>query len=250
MDFRRRSVIVLATLTIPTATALRAQTACDGLLVPLKPPAMFSCPTATTVCVSNQGVPRGHWVWMCPAGATPGNASGLDPSIIQRGTQAPSATPLSNPIDTAIEIERLRSLRIQNQRAEEERLNSGTLPTQLPTPVPPPSVSPTTFGVLNGQAWRILKPFEKTLYLSGAQNALLKETQRPTWIKYVPQGDAERLPGDLDRFYSEPLNINISIVDALHIVVMKANGDPAPDIEDEIKYQREMAMRDPAIKKP
>jgi hypothetical protein len=211
---------------------------------------MFSCPTATKVCVTTSGVPRGRWEWMCPAGATPGNTPlGLDPSIILRGTPAPPPTPLNNPMDTAIEIERLRALRLQNQQLEQQVNDAGQPVVRAPYVRPSPSsIAPTTFGNLNGQGWRALEPMEKTMFIIGMQNALLKEAPRPIVMKYTPQGK-EDLPEALNKFYSDTLNLAIPVVDALHIVIMKFNKGAQTDIDTEIRNQRELSSRDPDLGK-
>jgi hypothetical protein len=269
MSTHRHSVIVLVMLTLSTCAALRAQTTpCESLLVPLKPPSMFSCPSATTVCVSNQGVPRGHWVWMCPAGATPGNASGLDPSVILRGTPPPPSTPLANPIDTVIEIERLRALRLQNQRIEQQG-NEATQPTIQPPPVRAAPVSPPDLrdsnGNISGRFWRSIPDVNKSdkivfllAYSEGLKFgvALVDRIDESVGMARDPDHKRYRVamlagwPGNmiiedlissLDHFYETPENRPIPISGGLSILAMRAAGESESNIQKEIGRYRAMS---------
>jgi hypothetical protein len=104
---------VLGSLTLPT---LRAQTpvACAGQFVPLKPIAMLSCPSAAAICVTDASGIRGHWIWGCPSASAP--VVQVDPSIPLSVNQPHFTTP----IETLTEIEKVRSIRLQNQQAERQ----------------------------------------------------------------------------------------------------------------------------------
>jgi hypothetical protein len=249
-----RSLQMLIATASMTARLLVGQTVCDAQLIPLKPTALLSCQTAKAICVTDPNGFRGRWVWMCVTGS--GNNGGIDPSIPLRGTPAPPATAPADPLNTVLELERLRQLRLQNQQIEQQ-LNEVAHPTADPPPVRPvpsllprPTMRTTTFGSVNGIAWIILDENGKKLYLAGVQNALTHETKRQTWIKYVPNGDSDQVLSALDMFYTNLLNLAIPIVDALRITIMMLNSEAIQDIEDEITLQRDISNRDPELKKP
>jgi len=61
---------------------------------------------------------------MCPAGTTPGNGNGLDPTIPLR-VRPPS---IDNPLDIAIQAEQLRQLRLQNQQMTQQQVPAPNIP--------------------------------------------------------------------------------------------------------------------------
>jgi hypothetical protein len=118
--------LILAAFSVAAFHPLVAQTpiACAGQLVPLKPPAMMSCQTATPVCLTDANGFNGHWVWGCPSAATNGGGF-LDPSIISNGIQPPQ---INSPLTTMQQAERVRQLRLQN---EQIRLQNQQMEQQL-----------------------------------------------------------------------------------------------------------------------
>jgi hypothetical protein len=187
--------IVVGLLGTLAASSLVAQdvTACGGQLVPLKPPALYSCSTATPVCATDASGTRGHWVWGCPASQQP--TAQTDPTIPLRGIQPHFMTPA----EAAMEVERLRALRLQNEqmRQQIDLLRQQQLSSETPSPnaEPNPPTPPP-----DGTNWKVMKDFEKSMEL---------------WHTIKPKGkfqkESERA---LDRFYSDPANISVPISDA------------------------------------
>jgi len=113
------------------------------------------------------------------------------------------------------------------------------IPSATPTVKTPPS---TTFGFQNGRMWKALAPFEKFVYVLAIRDALARETEQAQWSKYAPRDEMD-IPAAIDRVYSDPQNLAIPIVDALHLAVMTANGESPEVIADEFEYQRELSRR-------
>jgi hypothetical protein len=193
LSMNRQIVMGLLGSVAASSLAAQAVTACGGQLVPLKPPALYSCSTATPVCATDANGVSGHWVWGCPAAQQP--TAQTDSSIPLRGIQPHIMTPA----EAAMEIEKLRALRLQNQQMQQQidLLQRQQLSTETPVStdatsveVPPP----------DGTNWRVMKDFEKSMEL---------------WHTIKPKGkfqkESERA---LDRFYSNPANLSVSISDA------------------------------------
>jgi hypothetical protein len=101
--------------------AAQTPIACAGQLIPLKPPAVFSCSTAAPVCIANQNGRGGHWVWGCPAESTPESTSAANQPDWQKLLQGPPPpVRLNDPMDTAIKVQQLRLLQLQNQQAQRD----------------------------------------------------------------------------------------------------------------------------------
>lgn len=114
----RVTLAVFGALALPLVA--QVPVACVGQLVPLKPVSLF-CQGAAPLCVSEANGVRGHWVWGCPAAssAVPGSGTGVDPGVLD-SIAHPSSPHIMTPIEAAMEVERLRQLRLQNQQTEQQ----------------------------------------------------------------------------------------------------------------------------------
>jgi hypothetical protein len=242
------------------SVALSAQTPCNTQVLPIKPPAMFSCRTATPVCVSDGS--RAHWEWMCPAGRTPGNGSDLDPSI-PLSVKPPQ---IDNSIDIAIQAEKLRQLRLQNQITQEQldatqKQDEPAVPTIPPPPFvrpAPPTVDSTleswkTKGDWNGRFWRSFDEEGKGAFLFGytqAANHVLEmsagsfEKYQDSLPLFLPPGlTVQEILTSLDTFYETPENRQIAIIGAISVVSQRARGLSEETVQKYINKLRAAASR-------
>jgi hypothetical protein len=113
------AVIICASV-IPLAAQNPA--ACTGKTVPLKPPVMISCVNATPSCLTDQYGNNGRWIWSCPdatsSPTTPAPTLSLPPFNVGDIPNAMRPAPINNPLDTAIELQRLRQLQLENQQLQ------------------------------------------------------------------------------------------------------------------------------------
>jgi hypothetical protein len=226
-------------IALSTSAAFAQSSRCLGP-VPIRPAAVY-CSGAAPICLTDLNGNNGRWAWSCPSQS---NSTTLDPSIISNGVRPPQ---IDDPIDLAIRAEQLRQLRLQNQQMQQQRTNATPAPSVAPAPTPSQAtarIKPTTFGKLNGQPWKALTTSEKTLFVAGMENALLTETEQPTWDKYMARHDVDytaSLISRLDKFYNDPLNLRIPIIDAARIVTMLPNGATIEAFEDELYVMRQVA---------
>jgi len=125
---------------------------------------------------------------------------------------------------------------------------------------PDPNKPFRTFGEMNGRAWRGFSLDIKTAYLEGVNAALGEAVVRTLETPCEAQGkgvfDAHRAIGftrgetieGIDRFYDQPENLLITIIDALEIVSAKARGVPHDVIEAKISARRRAANEAPERK--
>jgi hypothetical protein len=104
-----------------------------------------------------------------------------------------------------------------------------------------------TFGVLNGHFWNLFPSREaREAYVAGATDALIREAPDAFKKNYMAGplsiSDAAVLVGN---FYGDRQNLDIPIIDAIHIVSMKVNGASAVAINEEISTQRDVAALAP-----
>jgi hypothetical protein len=122
MSYRVAFVTVFGGLMLPLAAQI--PTACIGQLVPLKPVSVL-CQEAAPVCIVDATGTRGHWVWGCPTGPTgitPTPSAGVDPGLLN-SIAHPSAPQIMSPLEIAIQAERLRQLRLQNEQLAQQATN-------------------------------------------------------------------------------------------------------------------------------
>jgi hypothetical protein len=104
-----------------------------------------------------------------------------------------------------------------------------------------------TSGLANGRLWKGLNPAAKVSYVLGYREGILR------LVIEIPDdalahATGERLHGfninngeimgALDRFYDDPLNARIAIIDAIVIVLNRARGVSSTDIEHQIEQLR------------
>ena len=160
--------------------------ACASRLIPLKPTSLL-CSNAAPVCVADQTGMNGRWVWGCPT-QPPVQAN---PSIPLSVTQPH----IMMTIDIAIEAEKLRQLRLQNQQLEQQL-------REAQTETPPPALAESSSDVPSpdGTNWRIMAPFEKSMVL---------------WNSMKPHDKNDKsIIKALDKFYADPANLKVPIIDA------------------------------------
>lgn len=166
--------------------SLSAQIGCSTQLKPLRPISAGS--NATLLCLCLQNATGCHWEWA--SSTEQPRYGGVDPSIPLR-VQTPQTIDI---IDSAIKAQQLRNLRLQNQRMEQQLRNTPQ-PQELPdvsSAVIEPYIPPP-----NGHNWLAMKDFEKSMYL---------------WYTINPKGKVQKQTEQaLDRFYSDPANLSISI---------------------------------------
>lgn len=169
---------------------------------------------------------------------------------------------IADPIDTALKIQQIRNLKLENDRLQREieaaaakTAGRGSHPAQespnLPSPGAPPSKaapppSPLlTWGFLNGRGWQAIAPGAKFIYVFGVSEGLLAEA-RSSRANYLPDNLVlAEIQQGVDRFYIEPENILIPIIQALKIVTMKAAGASQSDIDAMLSLQRKYANNAP-----
>jgi len=126
-----RSIIFIAANLAIRPLVAQLPVACAGQLVPLKPVSIF-CPGAAAVCVTDASGTRGHWVWGCPAGNGAAPHPNVDPGLLD-SIAHPLSPQTPNPLDVAIQAERLRELRLQNQQLEQQLRAESAASTPVPT---------------------------------------------------------------------------------------------------------------------
>ena len=103
------------------------------------------------------------------------------------------------PVEAAMEMERLRTLRLENQQlqqlinAQQQLSSEASVPSaELPAAeLPPPP---------DGHNWKAMKDFEKSMIL---------------WHSIKPSGKFQKqIEKALDRFYSDPDNLSVPISEA------------------------------------
>jgi hypothetical protein len=114
-----------------------------------------------------------------------------------------------------------------------------------------------TYGQLNGRAWNTFSEEAKLAFLEGMESAFGTAYGRSLNTPCEQQNalllDAYRAPGftqgeqmiALNRFYAEPENLLIGIVDGKEIVAAKTRGVPQQVIDDRISEHRRVANTAP-----
>jgi hypothetical protein len=67
---------------------------------------------------------------------------------------------------------------------------------------------------------------------------------------FAPAMTFAEVPDAVDRFYGEPENLPIPILAALKIVAMTAKGIPQPQIDEELRLNRQLANSPATPPKP
>jgi hypothetical protein len=114
-----------------------------------------------------------------------------------------------------------------------------------------------TNGLFNGRFWRAAGDVAKVSYMQGIVAALSRvkfrslngpcdaESDRVLKAYMLPQGAVADAEEGVDRFYEEPENLLIPIIDALEIVSAKARGVPQVVIDERILHYRSVARTAP-----
>jgi hypothetical protein len=212
--------VMLTVLGSLSLSPLMAQTpiACAGQLVPLKPVALLSCPSAAAICLTDASGIRGHWVWGCPSASAP--AAQIDPSIPLSVNQPHFTTP----VETLMEIEKLRSLRLQNQEIEQQLRTAEQSTATNSAPQPDSAVSQKTAyscGFLDG----MLNAMSATSNTEGADaiREVLKHTACAQIRQYASSGaNADNSPPHVEQTSGtgrgEPL-VNADIIQMVKVGV-------------------------------
>ena len=113
-----------------------------------------------------------------------------------------------------------------------------------------------TLGMINGRAWQSLSESAKLGYLVGAFEGLTAAAVRAdlgtrdnrvyklrsAWWPQNPR--KEEVMEALNRFYAEPENLPVVVIDAITVVVARARGDEAESVEKLVATLRRMAAAD------
>jgi hypothetical protein len=106
-----------------------------------------------------------------------------------------------------------------------------------------------TYGLINGRMWRIMSPDSKLMYLTGVAEGMIRLSSKQFSDSYKPgELNAGEVREAVDRFFSEPENVLIPAIDALHVVSMKADGRPQPEIDIQLSALRGIANGAPERK--
>lgn len=107
----------------------------------------------------------------------------------------------------------------------------------------------TSFGYLNGRAWQSLAPDTRFLFIYVINESFTRAEQKEKQFQYIPESlSFGETMESLNRFYAEPENRLIPIMDALHIASDKAKGVAQPEIDRQIAGQRRLAIEAPERK--
>ena len=89
-----------------------------------------------------------------------------------------------------------------------------------------------TFGQANGRMWQSFNSGEKLVYVLAVTDTLLSAT--PSDLRdYIPKTlNFGEVVSAVDLFYQEPENMPISILQAMRVVTLKANGASPAVIEE------------------
>jgi hypothetical protein len=108
----------------------------------------------------------------------------------------------------------------------------------------------------NGQAWKTFNPLAKAVYVMGYCEGVGTATQMIPNVA-VAQATQEILMGTglklnngktadaLDRFFDDPLNMPITLLDAIWIVVEQARGESPRKVDEDIRRFRKQANETP-----
>jgi hypothetical protein len=102
-----------------------------------------------------------------------------------------------------------------------------------------------TYSFFNGRSWNADTPTEKVQYLTGFMEGLSKATTETTKQYDFGELSIAEVRAGIDRFYAEPENILIRIVDALQVFAMKLNGVPQARIDVQVSVFRKAASQAP-----
>jgi hypothetical protein len=111
-------------------------------------------------------------------------------------------------------------------------------------PSPQPNAGATTYGDINGRAWNEASKDAKLFYLMGVAEGIVRvspDVFTKTYMAGTLSNDEVRTA--IDRFFGEPENLLIPIIDALHIVSMKTNGALQSEIDTKLSVLRAMSIK-------
>lgn len=102
----------------------------------------------------------------------------------------------------------------------------------------------TTYGDINGRGWNAISSDGRTLYLRGVSDGIIRESSDAFKKKYMcgTLSTAE-VRTAIDRFFSEPENLLVPVIDALHIVSMKVNGGLQSEIDNYLSVMRAISVK-------
>jgi len=111
---------------------------------------------------------------------------------------------------------------------------------------------------LNGRYWMSIGKNNRIDYLvgfgeavgwysaMGATDQVLHDKNADNWPTGATAGDIEK---GVTKFYEEPENLSIPIINAIKIFAMKLHSRPQPAIDSEITFQRKLALFFDGLKK-
>ncbi|HEX4137021.1 MAG TPA: hypothetical protein VHY84_20590 [Bryobacteraceae bacterium] len=107
-----------------------------------------------------------------------------------------------------------------------------------------------TYGKINGRAWRSMPDAAKITYVVGALEGAMSASPAEYAAKYM-LGELKtgEVRDAIDRFFAEPENILINVIEALHIVAMRVMGASQQSIDTEVSVDRMVANGAPERKK-
>jgi hypothetical protein len=156
------------------------------------------------------------------------------------------------------QIDQERLQQIQSQRKTSIDLETDALRKRLGMPDPSASVSTPqipstplselrqpnneglsrTNGLINGRAWQMLPDAEKAGYLMGLGD-VVGWIEKPIDPELIPTGlIVNEIEAAVDHFYTEPPNLPIPVIRAVHIVALKALGVTPEEIQKEVGIER------------
>ncbi len=106
-----------------------------------------------------------------------------------------------------------------------------------------------TYGLLNGRAWKtLLTVDQKIVYLYGINEAVNVEARDKAHNYFPPDITYEQKRQAIDRFYDEPENILIPVVDSVVFVTLQLNGTPQTAIDRQLSDIRRVSAEAPERK--
>lgn len=129
MSYRVTFVAIFSGLSFPLTA--QTPTGCIGQPIPLKPVGIISCPAAVPECLTDSNGMHGRWIWSCRTPTPTASQIGLIPLL----AQPPSPIQITNPLDVAIQAEKLQQLRLENQQVQQQ-LEARSIPSDTPSARP------------------------------------------------------------------------------------------------------------------
>jgi hypothetical protein len=101
-------------------------------------------------------------------------------------------------------------------------------------------------GAANGRLWTVLTPDHRSWFIFGQQDATKAILLRSVADRFAPRTLSNtEIVAAIDRFYDEPENLPISIMDALMVVTLRANGADSDTVAHAVAQLKRLASAPP-----